>query len=300
MIDLSVIIVNWNTCDLLAKSLESVYSTVKDLTLEVFVVDNASTDGSPEMVRQRFPQAQLLVNSENLGFARANNQAIRQCQGKYVLLLNSDAALTGGAANALVDALENDPKAGIAGAQLLYPDGRPQVSHGPLPTFWTELAGLTGLDRGLQRVDWKDYPGRSYIQTGMVNGACLLARRSMLDLIGLLDERFFMFNEEVDLCFRAHAAAWKVIYVPAAVTFHVAGGSTGVTSGRLLRLYRGKLQYFHKHYGPGGQRRLKRAMRAVTAVKVAFYTLASRAGLTRSQKENLWREVARGLVQLQI
>lgn len=299
-IDLSVIIVNWNTRDLLAKSVESVTSTVHDLTVEVFVVDNASTDGSPEMVRERFPEVQLLANSENVGFARANNQAIRQCQGKYVLLLNSDAALTAGAAHALVATLENDPKAGIAGATLVYPDGRPQVSYAPLPTLWSELAGLTGLDRVVRKLRRPQQAGKGPLETGMVDGACFLARSSMLDEIGLLDERFFMFNEEVDLCYRAHTAGWKVIHVPEAVTVHVAGGSTGVTPGRLLRLYRGKLQYFQKHYGASGERSLRRAMRAVTAAKIFFYTLTNRAGMDRSHKETLWREVAQGLLQLQL
>lgn len=297
--DLSIIVVNWNTRDLLAECLDSITRTVERITYEIIVVDNASSDGSQAMVRQRFPQACLIENSENAGFARANNQAIRQSCGKYILLLNSDAALLEETAARLVQAMETNPRAGLVGARLVYPDGRPQASHAPLPTLWSECASLAGLDKALRKAD-SAATGSAPVPTGMVDGACLMARRSTLDQIGLLDERFFMFNEEVDLCQRAHAAGWDVLHVPGAVTVHVAGGSTGVTPARILRLYKGKLQYFQKHYGGRARSRLQLAMRLVAGGKALFYGLFSLGKPAYAQKKTLWRAVSRGLPTLPV
>lgn len=287
--DLSVIVVNWNTRELLAQCLQSIYATVKDLDFEVYVVDNASGDGSQQMVLTSFPAVCLIENKENAGFARANNQAIRESRGAYVLLLNSDAALTEGAANRMVAVMKADPRVGIVGARLVYPDGRPQISYAPLPTLWREAASLAGLDKRLLRPVEAD-PNGGPVAAGMVDGACLMARRQALDEFGLLDERFFMFNEEVDLCKRAHAAGWKVLHVPDAVTIHVAGGSTGITAGRILRLYRGKLQYFEKHGGRAARGRLYAGMLAVSSMKAFLYAIRHAA-----EKKALWQEVSQGL-----
>ena len=289
MADLSIIIVNWNTRDLLIQCLDSVYSTVQGLESEVWVVDNASTDGSAALVRDAFPEVRLIENAQNLGFARANNQALEKCTGRYALLLNSDAFLGAGAAAALIKALEADPRAGIAGARLVYPDGRAQRSYSRLPGLLGEVGSLLGLDKlnqgagGREKGDMKE--------VGAVSGACLLARRAMLAQIGLLDERFFMFSEEIDLCRRALAAGWKVVHVPAAQVVHLGGGGSGLTARRVLQLYKGKLQYFEKHFGLNTSHILFIAMRATSRMKAWCYALTS------PRKAALWREVCRGLTR---
>lgn len=314
--ELSVIIVNWNTCELLAACLTSVYETLQGIEFETIVVDNASQDGSPAMVRSRFPQARLVKNGENVGFARANNQAIRKSDGRFVLLLNSDARLKPGTIQHLLAAMHQHERAGIVGPALEYADGSPQISYGRLPTLASEIASLFGLDKLLTRAAWgvrRQFGGRQFggqrstngaqpaskpIETGLVSGACLLARRAMLDQIGLLDTGFFMFSEEIDLCFRAHQASWSVLHVPTAQAIHIGGGSTGHTASRLLMLYRGKLRYFAKNHGARSRGSLYRAIRLATLLKIAAYTLLSRFKPHHTQNAALWREVYSGTPRL--
>jgi GT2 family glycosyltransferase len=286
--DLSIIVVNWNTRELLQRCLEAVQATVEGLRYEIWVVDNGSQDGSAEMVGKQFPGTRLIANSENAGFARANNQALRLCQGRYALLLNSDAFLQAGTAQRLVETLEADNRAGIGGPRLVYPDGREQRSHGRLPSLGSEVLSMLGLDK-LNLAASTRGSCRKVMETGMVSGACLLARKAMLDEIGLLDERFFMFSEEVDLCARAHAAGWKVLHVGDALAVHVGGGSGAFNTQRILDLYRSKIQYFEKHYGLITARWLFVAMWAISRLKAAFF------GLWNRPQAHIWREVTREL-----
>lgn len=295
---LSIIIVNWNTRDLLAQALQSVYDTAQGLAFEVFVVDNASSDGSAAMVRERFPDVRLIENAENVGFARANNQAIRASAGEYVLLLNSDARVTGDCVSQMARLMDERADVGIVGPQLVYPDGRPQAACGPLPSLASEIRSLFGLDRLGWGGGHRGGSTQDFRETGYVAGACMMIRRRALDEVGLLDEGYFMFSEEIDLCYRAHQAGWKVMHLPGALAIHVGGGSTGVTPERILRLYRGKLQYFAKHHGDRSGRMLLTAMRIATGVKVVGYTLLRAVSGGRVQKDALWREVARELGSL--
>ena len=298
LLDLSIIIVNWNTRGLLEKCLRAVYGAAQGLAFEVFVVDNASTDGSPAMVRQRFPRVRLIENRANLGFARASNQAIRAGRGRCVLLLNSDAFLTSQAVRHLLGCLQADGQIGIAGAALVDSHGRPQPSHGRLPSLPSEVLSLFGLDKLLSNPSsWVLTLPR--IETGWVSGACLLARRSMLDQIGLLDESFFLFGEEVDLCCRARLAGWKVAHLPAARVVHIGGGSTGVNAQRILLLYRGKLRYFEKHFGRRVARRLWAAMGFTALCKLCLYSLLRLLSLGKVRKDALWRGVAGGRTGVQ-
>jgi len=196
MISLSIIIVNWNTRDFLKKCLHSVYDTVRNLDFNIWVVDNASTDGSVAMVHGQFPDVHLLENSENLGFAKANNQVFRSCDGELVLLLNSDAFVKEDAVRSLVTAMEENPSAGIIGARLEYPDGQPQNCFWKLPTLGNEIIRLSGMDKWMNPEGGAGYGHSQAVKkVGAVSGACLIARRVMLDEIGLFDERFFMFSE---------------------------------------------------------------------------------------------------------
>jgi GT2 family glycosyltransferase len=292
--DLSIIIVNWNTRELLLSSIASVYATIHKIDFEVFVEDNCSIDGSPQMVRENYPLVHLLENEINLGFAKANNQAIQLCQGEYILLLNSDAFLQENVVAQLMQAARDNPNAGILGARLVYPDGRPQLSHGPLPTLRSELASLLGLDKHWGKNEVNRY-SQDVVQTGYVNGACLLIRRDLLDQIGLFDEQFFFFSEEIDLCYRAHQAGWHVLHVPAAEVVHVGGGSTVSSASRTLLLYRGKLLYFKKHHGSNVQKRLLLAMRATSWAKSKAYALRKKIIRGRPVKDHIWQVVSAGL-----
>ncbi len=285
--DISVIVVNWNTRQMLSQCLKSVRDNLQDLLIESFVVDNGSTDGSTEMVRNDFPEVNLIENIQNVGFAKANNQAIRLSVGRYILLLNSDAILTPMAIQKMVRLMDSDQSIGIAGAQLVYPDGRPQGCHGPLPSFWSEVLGLYGFDRfrtvKVGRLD--------YTETGEVGGACMLIRKKLLDLIGMLDENFFMFNEEFDLCNRCHKAGSKVVHVASATIIHVRGGSTNNTVRRIVQLYANKLRYFNKYFGQKAERRLKVMMIIAAKVKWLFYLILRLLSLGRIQKDKLWSDV---------
>ena len=288
---ISILIVNWNTRELLADCLESVAASSIQQTaasVETFVVDNASSDGSGAMVRQRFPWVRLIENAENAGFARANNQGIALAQGHYVLLLNSDTRLTPGLLESLVKHLEVDPKMGIAGPCQVFPDSRPQFCYGRFPTLWREAKTLVGLHRwDLSPLQHLDAPR----PVDWVSGACLMVRREVLEQIGLLDESFFMFGEEVDLCYRATEAGWKVCLVPSPPLIHVRAGSTGKTPARILRLYRGKLRYFQKHQGAVRTRLLLALFRLTTASKVVLYGAISVVRPTAAPQGRLWADV---------
>jgi GT2 family glycosyltransferase len=249
---LSIIIVSWNIRKLLENCLSSILAHPPTSPFEIWVVDNASTDESPRMVREKFPQVHLVENRENLGFARANNQAIQQCTGKYILLLNPDTLVTSGALQALVDFLDKNPEAGATGARILNPDGSLQISSHPRPTLSRELWRLFHLD---SLAPYAEYPltkwGTKQAQeVDVLMGACLLVRKKVLDQVGFLDEDYFIYTEEVDLCYRIQRAGWRLFWVPQAEVVHFGGQSTQqVPTEMFLNLYHGKIKYFRKHYG---------------------------------------------------
>ncbi len=246
---LSIVIVSWNTADILAQCLDSVYAPAPEVSFEVWVVDNASTDGSAVMVQQRYPQVNLLINETNVGFATANNQAIRRCTGDYVLLLNPDTIVHAGALSTLTHFLDQNPAAGACGARLLNPDGSLQLSSYPAPTLGRELLRMFHLD-GRIRYHMDQWDTNKPHMVESLLGACILARRPILESIGFMDETYFMFSEEIDLCYRIRQADWHIYWVPQAQIVHLGGQSTRqVKTEMFLRLYEGKLRYMRKHYG---------------------------------------------------
>ncbi len=274
-VDVTVIVVNWNTRDLLARCLRSLYDAAEGLTLEVIVVDNASQDGSVEMVRERFPQVRLVENDENVGFARANNQAMPFATGRYLLLFNSDAVATPGAIRALVSLADSEPRAGVVGAQLLNPDGTFQASYTPFPTLWQEFLILTGLGRAMLG---DHYPSRGPEEergaqiVDRVEGACMLVRREAYEQVGGLDERYFMYAEEVDWCYAMNKAGWQVWYQPAAKVIHFGGGSSRHRRPqREGDLYQSRVRFFRKHYGDWPARLLKVQLYTLTAIKLVVH-----------------------------
>ena len=249
---LSIVIVSWNTARLLENCLVSIRANPPNLAFETWVVDNASTDGSPLMLREKYPQVNLVENRENGGFARANNQAIRRCTGKYILLLNPDTVVAAGTLQALINFLDKHPGAGAVGAKILNPDGSLQISSHPRPTLSRELWRLFHLDSFspyamYSPAKWEtDQPQ----EVDLVAGSCLLLRKEVLDDVGLLDEDYFIYTEEVDLCYRIQHAGWRIYWVPEAEVVHFGGQSTQqVPTEMFLHLYHSNIKYFRKHYG---------------------------------------------------
>jgi N-acetylglucosaminyl-diphospho-decaprenol L-rhamnosyltransferase len=252
MADLSIVIVNWNTRDLLAQCLDSIYQSGNEPVIELIVVDNASSDGSQGMILERFPQTRLIQNPTNVGFARANNQGILQSRGRYVLLLNSDTLVRSGALQSLLEFMDNHVEAGAASARLLNADGSLQYSCSPAPTLTSEFLRMFHLpgiraDGYYSMDEWDVNQPRS---VDVLLGACMLIRREALDQVGLLDEQYFMYSEEVDLCSRLRSSGWRLYWVPTAEVVHFGGQSTRQASADMfLRLYESKLIYFRKNYG---------------------------------------------------
>lgn len=258
--DLSIVIVSWNTCDLLRGCLASIYShmaNTEPVLFEIFVVDNASTDGSAEMVRERFPGVHLIVNGANVGFARASNQALRLCHGRYVLLLNSDTVVLPNAIAALMRFMSAHEAVGLLGGNLLNADRSPQACYGNTPCLLSELLALLSLDRRLPLPDalqcslprWAE-PPEGFREVGWVLGACMMTRRAALDNVGLLDEGYFMFSEETDWARRAKRSGWRVAYLASAGIVHYGGASTRQVRYHMLPyLYASKARYLRVHDG---------------------------------------------------
>lgn len=248
---LSIVIVNWNTKDLLIQCLRSIPHELREVRLEIFVVDNGSTDGSKEVVRAEFPEAILIDNPSNLGFARANNQALRLSKGDYILLLNPDTQMKEGTIETLKTFMDCHPEAGAVGAQLLNPDGSRQNSIANFPSLATEL-----LNKSLLRLLFPArFPGkeRTYsepIEVDSVIGACMMVRREAIEQVGLLDEEYFLFLEETDWCYRMRKAGWKIYHIPKAEVIHFQGKSAEKDKKRAkVEYYRSRYQYFRKNRG---------------------------------------------------
>ncbi len=250
--DASIVIVNWNAGGLLADCLASLGAGDEPL-VELIVVDNASTDGSVPGALRSSGGTRLIRNAENVGFARACNQAIRGSAGRYVLLLNPDARLAGGALAALVGFMDRHPEAGAAGPALLNPDGSLQPSGWSVPSLRQLLAVHPLVARLLPAPDdplrHRDF-GR-VAEVDEVSGACLIVRRAAIDGAGLLDERFFLYFEDVDWCLRLKRAGWKVYWVPDARVVHHWRSKTDPSPQASVHHQRSRLWYVRKHFGQG-------------------------------------------------
>jgi GT2 family glycosyltransferase len=300
-VDLSILVVSWNTRDMLARCLASVDADLPAsakagaaLEVETVVVDNGSSDGSLEMVAHRFPHVRVLANGQNLGFARANNQAIEMSRGRYLLLLNSDTVVHPGALHTLVQYMEDRPAAGGCGARLLNADGSLQVSCHPLLTPGREFWRLLFLDRVWRRAryDQQNWDPARPRRVEVIKGACFLLRRLALEQVGLLDEQYFMYTEEMDLCYRLLRAGWQLWWVPQAVVTHYGGASSSQAAEAMyLELYRSKVQFHQKFGGPRQAARFKRLMQLAYVPRWAVATLIGAASPSHAARARTYRRL---------
>lgn len=299
-IDVSIVLVSWNTCELLIACLDSLPAALGRLQADVWVVDNASSDTSVAAVRDWRPAdpavslpVHVIENAENVGFAAANNQAVRASSGRYVLLLNTDTVAHTGSIAQLVGFADAHPSAGICGAQLRNPDGSFQGSFARPPSLLSEMLSASGLGVRLLGRWYPNYgPSQAAAarQAGYIQGACMLARRAAVEQVGLLDEQFFMYSEEPDWCLRMRRAGWQIWYVPEARITHYGGQSTKqVRHAMVQALYRSKVRYFRKHYGPTQAAILQAGFVAVLRVK--WLILALRRSDGRVGPPIRWRDL---------
>jgi GT2 family glycosyltransferase len=257
-IDLSIIIVSYNVKNLLRRCLGSILTFQKDLSFEVVVIDNDSEDESAEMVKREFNGIALVENSRNLGFSAACNQGIRMSRGRFVLLLNPDTEFTPGGITEMVRFMDSHSEAGICGPRMTDSVGKLHYSCRSFPSYLTAISSAQSVLNRLfprnplsRRYLQKDSNRTKRIETNWVSGSCLLARREMLERIGLLDTRFFMYVEDVDICYRAGKSGYSVCCFPeSTVIHHTAGSSRKRRISMLVEHHRSMFLFHRKYYRP--------------------------------------------------
>lgn len=287
---LSVIIVNYNVRHFLRQALESVFNSRADFEFEVFVVDNHSVDGSVEMVQRDFPQVKLIANKENTGFSKANNQAIRQSSGKYVLLLNPDTIVNEDTFEKIVGFMEGHPDAGGLGVKMMDGQGHflPESKRG-FPTPFVAFCKMSGLSRlfpksaRFNRYHMGHLDRNQISEVDVLSGACMLLRKSVLDEVGLLDEDYFMYGEDIDLSYRIKKAGYKNYYFPETEIIHFKGESTRKGSFNYVRMfYNAMIIFTRKHlHGPGAEYQ-------AALLRTAIYGRAAVALVRRIAEKIFW------------
>jgi N-acetylglucosaminyl-diphospho-decaprenol L-rhamnosyltransferase len=288
MADVSVVVVTYNALPWVERCLESARGH------ETIVVDHGSTDGTLELVRERFPEARL-VQQENKGLGGGSNAGMRLASGDYYLLLNSDAWALGDAVEQLTAFAESRPDAAVVGPKLLNPDGSLQRSVRGFPTLWrlaTEyffLRKLAPSTRTLNAFYGARFDHDDVREAEFLMGACLLVRREAADTVGLFDEDFFMFSEETDWCYRFREAGWKVLFYPGAEFVHVGGATTAQNWGPMYReQLRGHLRFLAKHRGRREAERARRLLLASLRLRSLIFR-----GERRKTTTEAWRWLAR-------
>lgn len=254
--DLSIIILNYNTRDLTLNALKSVFASITSFTYEVILVDNASRDDSVAVIREEYPNVQLIVNGENVGFSKANNQAIRQARGSYVLLLNSDTVLEKDTLQTMISFMNDHPEVGAGGCKVVLPDGKlDKACRRGFPTPSASFYYAFGFSKL-----FPNNPRFNQYQLGYLNpddsypvdclvGAFMMVRREAIDQIGLLDEEFFMYGEDIDWCYRIKQAGWQIYYYPKTKIVHYKGASSRRKPWKIVYEFHRAMFLFHrKHY----------------------------------------------------
>ena len=310
MVDLSIIIISWNVKELLCGCLGSIQRSLEkrggSLRAETIVLDNASSDGSANMVRQEFPWVHLMASPTNLGFAKGNNLALAESQGRYILLLNPDTEAVGDSLGVMVDYMEAHPKVGALGPQLLNEQGEVQSSRRRFPTLATAFLESTTLqrwfsdNRAVRRYYFADVPQDLIQPVDWVVGACILVRREAINEVGPLDERFFMYSEELDWCYRLKGRGWEVVYLPTAQVIHQEGRSSEqVLPARHIHFQRSKILFFKKHHGWWQGELLRWFILATylyeTTVEGLKWLVGHKRPLRRQRLQTYWEVLRSGL-----
>lgn len=255
-IDVSVTIVNWNTQHLLRDCIASIYEHAGDVCCEIIVIDNASSDGSAKMVKTEFPDVHLIGNTENHGFARANNQGMQTARGRYILLLNSDTLLLENALGRAVAFADRNADAAVVGCRVLNPDMTLQPTCFMFPSTLNMLLSLSYMYKLFEKSRWFGRERMSWWSrddvrcVDVVTGCFMLVRRKAIEQVGLMDDRFFMYAEETDWCYRFKQAGWKVLFTPEAEIIHYGGQSSrNAKPEMLIELRLSLLKFIRKHQG---------------------------------------------------
>jgi N-acetylglucosaminyl-diphospho-decaprenol L-rhamnosyltransferase len=273
LLDLAVVVVNYNTGSYLHRCLRSAFEAAGDARLEVVVVDNASHDGSAEAATEEHPAARLIRNDDNRGFAAAANQGMRATTAPFVLLLNPDAEVVSGTLGGFVKVARDRPRAGAIGALVRDPDGTIYPSARKVPTLGEALGhaflGPFVANRFSRAYTMSDWDRRSEREVEWVSGSCVLLRREAMDEVGLFDEGYFMYVEDVDLCTRLRQAGWEVLFSPELEVLHTGGVSTGGYRSRRMTLEHSRsiYRYFVKHRSPGAVAILRPLARAALRLR---------------------------------
>jgi GT2 family glycosyltransferase len=283
-VDISVIIVNWNTKALLEQCLRSLCLSPSCRTTEIIVVDNGSADGSTEMLEDQFPQVKLIRNHENLGFARANNVGIHHSSGRYICLVNSDVAVMPGCLDILADYLDENPTVGNVGPRVLNPNLTLQSSCRCFPTLWNNFCSATGLAAAFAHTRFFSgehmffFPHDRTLDVDVLVGCFWMLRGDAIRDVGLLDDEFFMYGEDVDWCRRCWDARWRIVFLPAAQAIHFRGGSSGKHGVSLAVAQQSSVfRYWSKHKGAAEVLGIKsilfchHAIRYLLATAVQFF-----------------------------
>ena len=304
-VDLSIVIVSWNVVNLLRACLLSIRAGRGDLECEVIVVDACSIDGSPDMVRAEFPEVRLLAKKDNVGFPKGNNIGLAEASGRYALLLNPDTEVIGDALSKLVAYMDAHKDVGVAGGQLLNPDGSVQSSRRRFPTLAIGIFESTWLQpfaprRLLSAYYAEDIPDAATADVDWLVGACLIVRHEIVNQVGRLDEDYFMYSEELDWCKRIKAAGWRVVYFPdARFIHHVGKSSEQAATERHINFQRAKLRYFRKFHGRSAAALLRLILLMNYAVQFAVESakgvLGHKRDLRRQRASAYWQVLRSGL-----
>jgi GT2 family glycosyltransferase len=272
--DLSIILVCWNNKDYLEPCLLSLYNSEMNSHFDVVVIDNCSTDGSQEMLREKFPLVKIIQNDRNVGLSKASNQGIEATHGRYILLLNNDTIVNGPSIETMVDFLSKTPDAGAVGGKLLNPDGSFQGGYANFSTLHEEILIATRLGELI----WRGYPSKGDLtqlkEGGWLSSACLMLRRTALEQVGLLDDEYFIYGDETDLQYRLKKAGWKVYFLPSVTTIHYGGRSMDRWRRREM-VYRGKMLFYKKNYSRSRTFLLRCILAGLSVLKLVFWGFAS-------------------------
>lgn len=273
--DLSIIIINWNTKSLLYQCIESIKTHTKHISFQIIVVDNHSSDGSPEMVEENFPEVMLIKNKENRGYGRAGNQGLEAARGKYVLILNSDIKINQNCLDEMFKFMESNPEIGASSCKLTFPDGKLQHSCRKFPAFKTFFLMLLGLRflfpkmkpfREYLMLDWDHSEIKEVDQ---IMGSFMFIRSSVINEVGSFDERFWMYFEEVDLCLRINKAGWEIVHYPYVSAVHFLSKSAEQWGDikKINEYQKSLLKYFKKN----GKLYEYYILSAVSRIKYLFF-----------------------------